>query len=78
SRASEKFIDGARELTETAILVGIARGIALIMEDGQILHSFVHFLSLAMSLVGAELSAVGMMLIQAVLNLFIPSGSGQA
>jgi len=78
SRASEKFIDGARDLTETAILVGIARGIALIMEDGQILHTIVHYLSLPLSLVGAELSAVGMMLIQAVLNLFIPSGSGQA
>lgn len=78
SRASEKFIEGARDLTETAILVGIARGIALIMEDGQILHTVVHYLSLPLSLVGAELSAVGMMVIQAVLNLFIPSGSGQA
>jgi len=78
SRASEKFIEGARDLTETAILVGIARGIALIMEDGQILHTMVHYLSLPLSLVGAELSAVGMMVIQAVLNLFIPSGSGQA
>jgi uncharacterized ion transporter superfamily protein YfcC len=78
SMASEKFIEGARQLTETAILVGIARGIALIMEDGQILHTIVHYLSLPLSLVGAELSAVGMMIIQAVLNLFIPSGSGQA
>ncbi len=78
SFASEKFIEGAKDLTETAILVGIARGIALIMEDGQILHTIVHYLSQPLSLVGAELAAVGMMLIQAVLNLFIPSGSGQA
>ncbi|NKI34734.1 YfcC family protein [Wenzhouxiangella sp. XN79A] len=78
SAASEKFIEGAKDLTETAILVGIARGIALIMEDGQILHTIVHYLSLPLSLVGSELAAVGMMLIQAVLNLFIPSGSGQA
>lgn len=78
SRASERFIEGARDLTETAILVGIARGIALIMEDGQILHTIVHYLSMPLSLVGAELAAVGMLLIQAVLNLFIPSGSGQA
>jgi len=78
SAASEKFIEGAKDLTETAILVGIARGIALIMEDGQILHTIVHYLSMPLSFVGAELAAVGMMLIQAVLNLFIPSGSGQA
>ena len=78
SMTAEKFIQGARELTETALLVGVARGIALIMEDGQILHTIVHYLSLPLSLVGAELSAVGMLGIQAVLNFFIPSGSGQA
>jgi len=78
SRASKAFIVGARELTETALLVGVARGIALIMEDGQILHTLVHYLSLPLGLVGAELSAVGMFLIQSLLNLFIPSGSGQA
>ncbi|MGY6630717.1 MAG: YfcC family protein [Wenzhouxiangella sp.] len=78
SLTAEKFIIGARELTETALLVGIARGIALIMEDGQILHTIVHFLSLPLNLVGAELSAVGMLIIQSILNLFIPSGSGQA
>ena len=78
SITAEKFIIGARELTETALLVGVARGIALIMEDGQILHTIVHYLSLPLSLVGAELSAVGMLIIQSVLNFFIPSGSGQA
>lgn len=78
SLSAEKFIQGARELTETALLVGVARGIALIMEDGQILHTIVHYLSLPLGLVGAELSALGMLAIQSVLNLFIPSGSGQA
>ena len=78
SVTAERFIQGARELTETALLVGVARGIALIMEDGQILHTVVHTLSLPLGLVTAELSAVGMLVIQGVLNLFIPSGSGQA
>jgi len=78
SLTAEKFIEGAKDLTETALLVGVARGIALIMEDGHILHTIVHYLSLPLSLVGAELSAVGMLAIQSVLNLFIPSGSGQA
>ncbi|NDY95263.1 YfcC family protein [Wenzhouxiangella limi] len=78
SLTAEKFIQGAKELTETALLVGVARGIALIMEDGQILHTIVHYLSLPLSLVGAELSAVGMLAIQSLLNFFIPSGSGQA
>ncbi len=78
SLMAKEFVIGARELTETALLVGVARGIALIMEDGQILHSIVHALSVPLSMVGAELAAVGMMIMQTILNLFVPSGSGQA
>jgi len=78
SEAARRFVQGAGDLTETALLVGVARGIALVMEDGQILHTIVHGLSLPLSTVGPELAAVGMLIMQAVLNLFVPSGSGQA
>ncbi|MDP2560612.1 YfcC family protein [Psychrobium sp. 1_MG-2023] len=76
--AANRFITGVSELVTTAILIGVARGIALILEDGQILHSIVHGLSLPLSHVPAEISAVGMLVIQTLLNTFIPSGSGQA
>jgi uncharacterized ion transporter superfamily protein YfcC len=76
--AAIKFIEGVQDLVTTGILIGVARGIALIMEDGQILHSLVHGMSLPLDYLGAELAAVGMLIIQTFLNLFIPSGSGQA
>ena len=75
---AERFIQGATELAATAVLVGFARCIALIMEDGLILHTIVHYLSMPLSLLGPELAAVGMMILQTILNFFIPSGSGQA
>ncbi len=78
SLAAEKFVIGAKDLAETALLVGIARGIALIMEDGQILHTIVHGLSVPLSSVGPEVAGVGMMGMQTILNFFVPSGSGQA
>jgi uncharacterized ion transporter superfamily protein YfcC len=78
SSTAREFVIGARDLTETALLVGVARGIALIMEDGQILHTIVNALSVPLSSVGAEFAAVGMMIMQTILNLFVPSGSGQA
>jgi uncharacterized ion transporter superfamily protein YfcC len=78
SSTAKEFVIGARDLTETALLVGVARGIALIMEDGQILHTIVNALSVPLSSVGAEFAAVGMMFMQTILNLFVPSGSGQA
>ncbi len=78
SLVAEKFIQGAKDLVETALLVGVARGIALIMEDGEILHTIVNALSVPLSQVGPEMAGVGMMIMQTILNLFVPSGSGQA
>lgn len=76
--AADSFIEGVKDLTTTAVLIGVARGIALILEDGQILHSIVNGLSMPLSHVPAAISAVGMLVIQTILNLFVPSGSGQA
>lgn len=76
--AAQKFIDGAMELTTTAMLIGVARGISLVLEDGQILHTLVHGLSVPLSHVSSEVAVVGMLLIQTFINFFIPSGSGQA
>ena len=76
--AAKVFTRGAAEMTGTALLIGFARAIALMLEDGQVLHTIVNALATPLTHVGAELSAVGMLLIQSVLNFFIPSGSGQA
>lgn len=75
---AKRFGSGAAELAVVALLVGFARSIALILEDGQVLHTLVHGASIPLGWVGAELSAVGMLLMQSVMNFFIPSGSGQA
>lgn len=76
--AAIQFIEGVKDLASTAMLVGVARGIALIMEDGQILHTLVYAMSSPLSHVSSEIAAVGMFIMQTLLNLFIPSGSGQA
>ena len=75
---AKRFAEGAAELATTALLIGFARSIALILEDGQVLHTIVNGLSGPLQLFGAELAAVGMLLIQTLINLFVPSGSGQA
>lgn len=76
--AAESFIAGAAQLTATALLVGFARSISLILEDGQVLHTVVYALATPLEQVRAEFSAVGMLFIQTLFNLFVPSGSGQA
>lgn len=78
SAGAQAFVNGASELVGTALLIGFARGISLLLEDGQVLHTIVHGLSIPLQMVGEHLAAVGMLLVQTLLNLFIPSGSGQA
>lgn len=73
-----RFAQGAAELAVVALLVGFARSISLILEDGQVLHTIVHGLSVPLGKLGAEASAVGMLLVQTLMNFFVPSGSGQA
>jgi uncharacterized ion transporter superfamily protein YfcC len=75
---ARRFGAGASELAVVALLVGFARAIALLLEDGQVLHSIVHGLSLPLQAMAPELSAVGMLFMQTLMNFFIPSGSGQA
>ena len=72
------FVEGAGELVGTALLIGFARAIEITLSDGQVLHTIVNGLSQPLVAVGPELSAMGMLFIQSILNFFIPSGSGQA
>lgn len=78
SEAAKVFGIGASELTLTALLIGFARSIALLLEDGQVLHTIVNSLAIPLQKTGPELASVGMYMIQSAMNFFIPSGSGQA
>ncbi len=76
--AAVAFCKGAAELTTTALLVGFARGILVILEDGHVIDTIVHGIALPLQQAGASVASVGMLVVQSVCNLFIPSGSGQA
>ncbi len=72
------FTRGASELAGTALLIGFARAISLLLEDGMVLHTIVDFMASPLETLPAEVSAVGMLGIQSMMNLFVASGSGQA
>lgn len=72
------FLDGCKDIMVAALVVGLAGGIIIILEDGKIIDTILHGISLAMTGSGEE-GAVGAMYgIQTVLNIFIPSGSAKA
>jgi uncharacterized ion transporter superfamily protein YfcC len=72
------FNEGFRDVLVGAMIVGIARAVAVMLEQGQVMHTLVHGLG---NLVGGfpdVLSAIGIFIAQLGFNFVIPSGSGQA
>ena len=78
NQMARDFIAGAKDIAMGAIIVGIARGILVVMSDGQILDTIVHALASVISGLPKAVAAEGMLVVQCVINFFIPSGSGQA
>jgi uncharacterized ion transporter superfamily protein YfcC len=71
-------VKGMEEMTVAALVVGFARGITVVLEDGQILDTLIFSAAAVLQHVPRYVAAEGMLAFQAVLNFFIPSGSGQA
>lgn len=61
-----------------ALLVGISRSIPLIMEQSYIIDTIVNWLATMLQNLHGAASAVGMLLVQNIINFFILSGVGQA
>lgn len=72
------FIDGAKDILPAAMVVGLAGGIVVILNDGKIIDTILYYLSQTMEDLGKVGSISVMYLIQTFLNIFIPSGSGKA
>jgi uncharacterized ion transporter superfamily protein YfcC len=77
-RTAVEFGKGAAELTTTALMIGVARGIQVVLDEGGVVDTIVHGISLPLQQLPGALSAVGMFFVQSLANFFIPSGSGQA
>lgn len=75
---SRTFIRGASEMTAAALLVGFARTIEVVLSDGHVIDTIINALANVLKDAGAEVSALGMLVVQTICNFFIPSGSGQA
>jgi len=75
---SREFCAGAAEMTTTALLIGFARTIQVVLNEGQVIDTVIHGIAQPLAEVGSGGAAVGMLGVQSVCNFFIPSGSGQA
>lgn len=72
------FIEGLEFMIMPALLVGFARGIQVVLEDGQIIDTILFHSATSLQGQHSLISVEGMYVFQTLLNFFIPSASGQA
>jgi uncharacterized ion transporter superfamily protein YfcC len=72
------FVDGARDLLGVALIIGIARGITVIMNNGQITDTVLHWVERALGDTGEAAFAIVMFGLFLPLSFLIPSSSGLA
>lgn len=73
-----KFGAGMADIASGALVVGFARGVLVVLTDGNILHTILHAAASVLEQLPSMASALGMYIFQCLLNFLVPSGSGQA
>ena len=75
---AKSFIEGAKDLVGTALIVALARAILVISRDGQIIDTVLYGLSPFIQSSSPIFASQKMFVVQAIINFFVHSGSGQA
>ncbi|MBR1575966.1 MAG: YfcC family protein [Bacteroidales bacterium] len=77
-RIAEAFVAGAKDILSAALVVGLASGAVVILQDGAVMDSILHGLESGLGESGRT-GALSMMYgIQTVINLLIPSATAKA
>ncbi len=73
-----QFIDGARSLLGVALIIGTARGVTVVLNDGNISDSIIHAAAGFASSMPPAVFIIAMMFLYMLFTLFISSSSGMA
>ena len=72
------FAEGAKGAANIAIIVGIARAIQVVLENGNIMDTVIYYLSAPLEGMNPYMAAIAITVIVGIIHFFIPSGSGIA
>lgn len=76
--AIQAFVNGAKDMMTAALVIGLARGLIVVAEDGKIIDTILNGIAGGTDGLPAYLNVQIMFFFQSFLNFFVPSGSGQA
>jgi uncharacterized ion transporter superfamily protein YfcC len=72
------YLEGAQSLLPAALMIGVARSISLVLEDGRVVDTILQGLVTPLSHAPAMVGALLQIPVQAVVHIAVPSVSGQA
>lgn len=75
---ADAYVQGFRDMAYAAMLIGFARAIFVVLDEGQIIDTIVHGLFTPLQGLPRPVAALGMMAGQAAVHVPVPSVSGQA
>lgn len=78
NQIAEKIAKSFSDIAMACMMIGLARGILMVLKAGNIIDTVVYGLAIPLSYLPRWISAEAMLLVQTLLNFLIPSGSGQA
>jgi len=78
NKITKLFLDGVKDIQSAALIVGLAGGIIIILQNGNIIDTLLYKLSESISGTGKMASVSMMYVVQNLINLVMPSGSAKA
>ena len=78
SGTADAFVEGFRSMAYAAVLVGVARAIFVVLEQGRVVDTIIQAMVTPLAQLPTSLFAMGVSFVQTALALPVPSSSGRA
>ena len=78
SEIATNFIRSSKEMLFGALICGVSRTILIVLQNGMIIDTILYGAATALRGASGIFSGILMVIVQNIMNMFIPSGSGQA
>lgn len=77
NKTMTEFVNGSKSMVSVLVFMILASAMTVILTKSMILDTIVYFFSIPLNMLGSSMAAIGMFIVNALINIFINSGSGQ-
>ena len=78
SKTADEFAKGCGNLLWAGLIIGLCKAITMVMQDAGIMDTLIYTMGNVLMGLPKSATGIGMFVLQDLLNVLIPSGSGQA